>query len=152
MPHNITANVEHAIVDVKIAIIPKYSHCPDSIADGLNELLRAEIGEGFIADYAFYNTESPLLVKSDNKPEEGELFNNVNAMKEALTSLISDVQATGGIIEFSDGLSAPAAAPTWTDLGTTILKAHCALEKEGIELRLNITEADYPSEEAEENL
>jgi hypothetical protein len=73
-------------------------------------------------------------------------------MKEALTSLISDAQATGGIVEFTDGLSAPAADPAWTDLGATILKAQDALEKEGVELRLNINVVDFPSDEAEENL
>ena len=75
-----------------------------------------------------------------------------DSMIEALTSLISDVQATGGIIEFNDGLSAPAAEPAWEDLGATILKAHDALEKEGVELRLNINVVDFPSDEAEENL
>jgi hypothetical protein len=71
-------------------------------------------------------------------------------IKESLISLVSDVQATGGIIEFSDGLSAPSADPTWTDLGNSILKAHTELEKAGVEIRLTITDADCLSSEAEE--
>ena len=72
-------------------------------------------------------------------------------MKDVLIELIDNVQATGGLIEFSDGLTAPQADPTWTDLGATILKAHDALEKEGVNMRLQIEEVDYSSEEAEEN-
>jgi len=69
-------------------------------------------------------------------------------MKKALTSLIQDAQATGGIITFTDGLSAPAADPMWTDLGTTILQAHDALKKEGVEIQLDINEVEYSSKDA----
>lgn len=72
-------------------------------------------------------------------------------MKDVLIELIDNVQATGGLIKFSDGLTAPQADPTWTDLGATILKVADALEKEGVNMRLEIEEVDYSSEEAEEN-
>lgn len=71
-------------------------------------------------------------------------------MQEALISLIQDVQATGGIITFTDGISAPAVDPTWTDLGKTVLMAYDALEKEGIEIRLYVDEVEYSSKDAEE--
>lgn len=72
-------------------------------------------------------------------------------MKDILIELITDIQNTGGLIEFSDGLTAPAADPTWTDLGATVLKAHEELEKAGVVLRLNIEEVDYSSDDAEEH-
>ena len=74
---------------------------------------------------------------------------NVNSFEEHLISLITDVQNTGGLIEFSDGLFAPAADPTWTDIGQTIFQAHSALESNGITLRMNIEDVGYSSKEAE---
>ncbi|TNC80831.1 MAG: hypothetical protein C9356_11955 [Oleiphilus sp.] len=71
MAHDIKANKEHAVVNVRLAI----QHTdPNDIADGLNETLRDQIGKNFISDYAFYNTDSPALVKASDDPEEGELF------------------------------------------------------------------------------
>ena len=77
-------------------------------------------------------------------------MSTTETMQEILTGLITDIQNTGGLIEFSDGQHAPKADPTWTDLGSRVLKAHAALEKAGIELRLNIEEVDYTSDEAED--
>lgn len=74
MSHDIEPNSEYAIVTVKLALA---TICGDTAADGLNELLRPVIGEGFIADYAFYNTVDPLIVKASKEPEEGELFADV---------------------------------------------------------------------------
>ena len=37
-----------------------------------------------------------------------------------LMALIGDIQATGGIVLFSDGLCAPVADTAWIDLGQTI--------------------------------
>ena len=102
MSHNITANADHAIVDVKIAIIPKYSNCPDSIADGLNELLRPEVGEGVIADYALLNTDAPVQVKSDENPQEGDLFDLAPKWNNDIIQfarLLTEINAT---VEFSD--------------------------------------------------
>lgn len=73
MAHDIQANTPHSIVTVKLAIA---AICGDTIADGLNQLLNPEIGEGFIADYALLHTHSPLIVHSSDEPEEGELFND----------------------------------------------------------------------------
>lgn len=71
-------------------------------------------------------------------------------MQDVLIDLIQNIQATGGIITFSDGLSAPAADPTWIDLGDTVLKAHEALTKENIHIKLYIEDVDYSSKEAED--
>lgn len=71
MSHDIQKNTMHAVITMQVAID---SNNPDEIADGLNEFLRPEIGEGFLVDYAFYNTEDPLLVMASAEPEEGELF------------------------------------------------------------------------------
>lgn len=73
MAHDIQANTPHAIITVKLALA---TLCGDTIADGLNQLLNPEIGEGFIADYALLHTHSPLIVNSSDEPEEGELFND----------------------------------------------------------------------------
>jgi hypothetical protein len=66
-------------------------------------------------------------------------------MRKVLESLIDDIQSTGGLITFNDGLSAPATDPTWTDLGATVLEAHAALEKEGVSIRLYINEVEHAS-------
>mgnify|MGYP000616210694 CR=1 FL=1 len=72
--HDIKAAQTHAIISIEVAIAPRYANCPDSIADGLNELLRPEVGEGFIADYSLKRTDLPKLVVASSEPEEGELF------------------------------------------------------------------------------
>lgn len=71
MSSDIRPNKTHAVITMQIAL---HSQNPDAIADGLNEMLRPEVGEGWIADYAFYNTDNPLLVIASNNPIEGELF------------------------------------------------------------------------------
>jgi len=82
--HNITANATHAIIEAKLAINAEDSANVDSIADGLNELLRESVASGFLADYAFYNSDNPSMVKSDNNPEEGDLFDDPSNMNEAM--------------------------------------------------------------------
>lgn len=74
MAHDIQPNSHYAIVTVKLALA---TICGDTAADGLNELLGDQIGQGFVADYAIFNTDSPIIVESDDSPEEGELFANV---------------------------------------------------------------------------
>lgn len=71
MAHDIKPNEHYSIITVKLALA---TVCGDTAADGLNQLLNPEIGEGFIADYAFYNTDNPLIVTASAEPEEGELF------------------------------------------------------------------------------
>jgi hypothetical protein len=71
MSSDIKPNQTHAVITMQIAL---HSQNPDEIADGLNEFLRPEVGQGWIADYSFYNTDNPLLVKASNSPVEGELF------------------------------------------------------------------------------
>jgi hypothetical protein len=61
----------YAVIDIKVAV---HSQNPEKIADGLNEFLSPEIGEGWVADYAIYQTDEPSLVKASNEPVEGELF------------------------------------------------------------------------------
>jgi hypothetical protein len=71
MAHDITPNAKHAVVLVKMAF---NTTCGDTIADGLNQLLNDEIGEGFLADYAFLHTDTPAIIKASAEPEEGEIF------------------------------------------------------------------------------
>lgn len=71
MAHDIAPGKEHIIVNMQVALL---TTCSCTAADGLNEFLRPEIGEGFIADYAFYNTDKPVIVVASDDPEEGELF------------------------------------------------------------------------------
>jgi hypothetical protein len=71
MSSDIKPNAVHAVVTMQIAL---HSQNPDEIADGLNEFLRPSVGEGWVADYAFYNTDKPLLITASNNPVEGELF------------------------------------------------------------------------------
>lgn len=70
-------------------------------------------------------------------------------MKDVLISLISDIQATGGLIAYSDGSYAPVADHTWTDLGETVIAAKRTLEAEGIEVELSIDNVEQDSSEAE---
>lgn len=71
MSSDIKPNATHAVITMQIAL---HSQNPEAIADGLNEFLRPEVGQGWIADYSFYNTDNPLLVIASNDPVEGELF------------------------------------------------------------------------------
>jgi hypothetical protein len=71
MSSDIKPNQIHSVITLQLAI---HSQDGDFVADGINELLRPEIGEGFIADFTFFNTDDPILVKASNDPEEGELF------------------------------------------------------------------------------
>jgi hypothetical protein len=73
MSSDITPNETHAVITMRIAL---HSQNPDEIADGLNELLGGQVGKGWVADYAFYNSDNPLLVIASETAEEGELFNS----------------------------------------------------------------------------
>jgi len=59
-------------------------------------------------------------------------------MKKVLMNLISDIQVSGGLIEYGNGTCAPLADPTWIDLGETILNAKKALELDGERVELNV--------------
>lgn len=72
--HDLKPNSLHAVVNCQVVICPKYANSPDNINDGLGEIFRSEIGAGFIADYAFFNTDNPALVMTSEEPEEGELI------------------------------------------------------------------------------
>src|SRR5713226_4599789 len=62
-------------------------------------------------------------------------------LTDALKALISTVQATGGLVHFSDGSYACAADDEWLDLADAILVAKQTLENEaGIVVELTITE------------
>lgn len=71
MAHNIEPKTKYAVVNVRMAIEQTN---PDSIADGLNEWLTASLGDDFLADYEFTNSDNPYITESSDKPEEGELF------------------------------------------------------------------------------
>jgi len=60
---------------------------------------------------------------------------------DALQSLISTVQATGGLVRFPEGSFGCAAAEEWLDIADVILKAKETLEEEaGIAVELTVTE------------
>ncbi len=59
-----------------------------------------------------------------------------------LNELVQEIEATGGLIRYSNGLLAPKADPQWTSLGITIEKAHKALVQEGIEVSLSIEDVE----------
>jgi hypothetical protein len=73
-------------------------------------------------------------------------MDNENPLRAALIALIKDVNTAGGLIRFTDGLTAPAAEPSWTDLGATILQAHEALKADGVTLGLYAYGVDTTSE------
>ena len=66
-------------------------------------------------------------------------------MIKLLIEIVDDIQCTGGLIKFSDGLYAPVVNPAWIDLGETVHKAHMALVDAGIEHDLDIDVVDYSS-------
>jgi hypothetical protein len=72
MSHDTKPNKPHSIVTIKLAL---HESDPGAISDGLNEMLGATIGEGFVADYSFIDgIEEPFIVTPNSDPEEGELF------------------------------------------------------------------------------
>ncbi|MFV8385103.1 hypothetical protein ACNO5E_13520 [Vibrio parahaemolyticus] len=77
--HAITPNQKHLIVPAKIAMHTSVSDI-ETAADGLNEMLRAAVGNGFIADYQFKTDQENLWVQASSSPEEDELFNEAVAI------------------------------------------------------------------------
>ncbi len=68
--HALKANTEYKIVTIELAMPANLTY--DEIADGLNEILRENCDEKFIADwrFPFHN------VWIGPNPEEGEVFEN----------------------------------------------------------------------------
>ena len=64
-----------------------------------------------------------------------------------MNTLIDDVHSSGGLIKYSNEVFAPAAEPTWTDLGLSILNIQTHLESMGVESRLLITDVGHPLDE-----
>ena len=73
-------------------------------------------------------------------------------MKQVLIALVGDIQATGGLIQFSDGLVAPKAEPSWTDLGSTVLMARDELQDSGHSVKLDIDVVDYPADQIADHI
>jgi hypothetical protein len=69
-----------------------------------------------------------------------------NDRERSQISLIKDVNTAGGLVRFTDGLTAPAAEPSWTELGATILLAHEALKADGVVIGLHSYDVDTTSE------
>lgn len=95
MAHDMKPNEHYSIVTLKLALA---TVCGDTAADALNQVLSEHVGAGFIVDFAFYNTDNPLIVKASSEPVEGELF---EAPLNTETSNNIDIcttrsQATGG--------------------------------------------------------
>jgi len=143
MAHDIQPNEKYSIVTVKLALA---TVCGDTAADGLNQLLNPEIGEGFIADYAFYNTDNPLIVTASDDPEEGELFadtgTNSNAENTPIVQVVNIVSSgdclaivNGKLIMNTDGVEQH-------DGETVFNTAKYLAEALNVELQL----IDYPQE------
>ena len=75
MRHDLKSNSEYALINIQLAITETDVNV---IADALNDFLREEIGEGFIADYIFNNSDTPNVVMTSDEPAEGELFEAMN--------------------------------------------------------------------------
>lgn len=67
-----------------------------------------------------------------------------------LLCLIKDIQATGGLVSFTDGMHAPLVDPGWVDLGERIAEANNYLTGQGIETGLIINTEECSSKEFEE--
>ena len=65
--------------------------------------------------------------------------------EDVLKQLITDIDATGGLIKFSDGNHSPKADPSWLDLGMTVVAAEKALIALGYEVSLSVEEVEYSS-------
>jgi hypothetical protein len=68
-----------------------------------------------------------------------------------LKGLIDDIHSTGGLIEFNDGMYAPAIDSTWIDLGNSIISIENHLEKLGCAPKLFINEVGYSSQEVNDD-
>ena len=91
MAHDIQPKQHYSITTMQIAL-----HCidGDEAADGLNELIGLEIGQVFIADYAFYNSDEPTIIQVTDEPEEGELF-VITSSPELDAALMEKINASG---------------------------------------------------------
>lgn len=70
-------------------------------------------------------------------------------MKDILIALVCSIQDSGGLIEYKDGLFAPASDPTNKDLGKVVSDASDKLSEIGVGIRLFIDESDLNSSEVE---
>ncbi len=82
--------------------------------------------------------------RSYRDPNTVMLHSNTDMMK-PLLSIVEDAQRTGGLLRFSDGLYAPAADPTWVDLGQTIFDTFTMLQNHDIDVTLDILNTDSTS-------
>ena len=78
-----------------------------------------------------------------------EMMNNsapahaaIQSTADILLELVSDIQATGGLIEQANGEFAPVADKDWIDLGSTVKKAYDWLLAYRFQADLNITSPD----------
>jgi hypothetical protein len=65
-----------------------------------------------------------------------------------LRNIIHDVNASGGLIEFTDGNCAPQADPSWIDLGSRIEEINVYLQGVGSAIRIKREKANCTSDEA----
>lgn len=76
--HNITANSEHIVIPVMLAMHRTIQDV-DTATDGLNESLREWVVNNFLADYEI-DLKAVQYVMSDSEPEEGDLFATPSAI------------------------------------------------------------------------
>lgn len=126
MSHDIKPNATHALVNIRVAL--KETN-PDSIADGLSHLLSQEIGEGFIADYVYLNSDTPAFVKSSSDPEEGELFSMGTAPEQygQQVLIVKIIENGSDVAVFFNGQYVFSAAPGCGDSVDTVYEVAAAL-------------------------
>ena len=86
---------------------------------------------------ALEKRRNQLLGKTETNKQKSDLS--------VLATLVEDVEAAGGLVTFSDGLTAPMCDLSWVDLGSTVLKAHKSLKAAGIKQNLSVTTSENPS-------
>lgn len=105
-----------------------------------------------------WNTLNPEVSNSlQIKTNSRRLLDNRSLNKtndkatELFRNIIHDINATGGLIEFSDGNCAPEADPTWIDLGSRIEEIDAYLQDKNAAINIKRAKVDFPSEEAFEH-
>jgi hypothetical protein len=77
--HNIIPGAKHAIINVKLAISAPVSSDPSGGVSGLDEMLKASVSSGFLADYELAHSDNPAMVFSDPNQVEGDLLRRLQS-------------------------------------------------------------------------
>jgi hypothetical protein len=77
--HNIIPGAKHAIINVKLAISTPVSSDPVGGVSELDEMLKASVSSGFLADYELAHSDNPAMVFSDPNQVEGDLLRRLQS-------------------------------------------------------------------------